>query len=392
MLLSKLNKQSNNHLLIGENGAGKSRLMAELAQEIAYSEPYANIITIANTIHNKFPTLRIKNYFRLPSNKINHVSDVMIDALSSKKSQFDNGKSFEILRRVLAYIGLNSKIEVSFKLLNSVDSLKKIDSLEYTKSIETYDISKVRAFLSKLPTAENAPGIWSSNEKNPRIQMVIDFEYPGIDLETEYLLSVLRLKYHLTKLKVLSDVKISLYKHGDKINLNEASSGELTLLTSLSWISMHIDKKAYILIDEPENSLHPKWQREYFKNINDLFYHYQPHIICATHAPIVISGAHSSESEVSIYRTIDGNIKKLADHHSKNIEEILSDVFQMITPESRYFSYLINKLINTALSNNINEAKLYEQLNDFKKITDDHKHLDIINSVPNIIKEIKKNG
>ncbi|MCO6618583.1 hypothetical protein KGY86_16975, partial [Enterobacter hormaechei] len=108
MFLPKLSKQSNNHLLIGENGAGKSRLMAALAQEIAYSEPYANIITIANTIHNKFPTLRIKNYFRLPSNKINHVSDVMIDALSSKKSQLDNGKSFETLRRVLAYIGFDS--------------------------------------------------------------------------------------------------------------------------------------------------------------------------------------------------------------------------------------------------------------------------------------------
>ncbi|WP_326493394.1 AAA family ATPase [Lelliottia sp. SL45] len=366
--------------------------MAELAQEIAYSEPYANIITIANTIHNKFPTLRIKNYFRLPSNKINHVSDVMIDALSSKRSQLDSGKSFEILRRVLAYIGFNSKIEVSFKLVNSTDSLKKINSLEYTRSLEIYDIMKVRSFLSRVPTIETAPGLWSSNEKNPKIQMVIDFEYPGIDLETEYLLSVLRLKYHLTKLKILSDVKISLYKHGEKINLNEASSGELTLLTSLSWISMHIDKKAYILIDEPENSLHPRWQREYFKNLNDLFYHYKPIIVCATHAPMVISGAHSSESKVSIYRTINGNIKKLADHHSKNIEEILTDVFQIITPESRYFSYLINKLINTALKNNIDEAELHEQLKKFKKITDDHKHLEIIDSIPNIIKEIKKNG
>lgn len=392
MLLPKLNKKSNNHLLIGENGAGKSRLLAELAQEIAYSEPYANIITIANTIHNKFPTLRIKNYFRLPSNKINHVSDLIIDALSSKKAQLDNGKSFEILRRVFAYIGFNSKIEVSFKLVNSMESFKKIESLEYTKSLEVYDILKVRSFLSRIPTIETASGIRSSSEKNQRIQVVVDFEYPVIDLETEYLLSVLRLKYHLTKLKVLSDIKVSLYKHGEKIDLNEASSGELTLLTSLSWISMHIDKKAYILIDEPENSLHPKWQREYFKNINDLFYHYKPNVICATHAPIVISGAHTSETKVSIYRTINGNIKMLADHHSKNIEEILTDVFQMITPESRYFSYLINKLINTALSKNINEAELYEQLEQFKKITDDRKHLDIIDSVPSIIKEIKKNG
>ncbi|MCO6618447.1 hypothetical protein KGY86_16270, partial [Enterobacter hormaechei] len=95
---------------------------------------------------------------------------------------------------------------------------------------------------------------------------------------------------------------------------------------------------------------------------------------------------------VSIYRTINGNIKKLADHHSKNIEEILTNVFQIITPESRYFSYLINKLINDTLSDNIDEAGLYYQLNEFKIITDDPKHLDIINSVPSIIKEIRKNG
>ncbi|WP_426719750.1 hypothetical protein [Enterobacter cloacae complex sp. 285F6] len=165
MFLPKLSKQSNNHLLIGENGAGKSRLMAALAQEIAYSEPYASIITIANTIHNKFPTLRIKNYFRLPSNKINHVSDVMIDALSSKKSQLDNGKSFETLRRVLAYIGFDSKIEVSFKILNSSDSFNKINSLEYTKSLNIYDISRVRAFLSKLPESKTIPGMWSHMKK-----------------------------------------------------------------------------------------------------------------------------------------------------------------------------------------------------------------------------------
>lgn len=391
-MLSRLHKRSGTHLLIGENGAGKSRMLAELSKEIAYSEPHSKIITIANTIHNKFPPLRIRNYFRLPSNKINHTSDVIIEALSTYAEWREGEKTLEFLRRALAYIGFDGKIEVSFKIHIDKDIIKKINSMEYVKSIEVEDILRVKKYILNLPFIEDVNGIQLGDVKSHRLKGEIDLDGYNIDFESEYLFSILRLKFHLNKLKIISDINVSLYKKGFCFNLNDASSGELTLLTTLSWISMHIDRDAYILIDEPENSLHPKWQREYFRHLNDLFYYYRPTFVCATHAPILVSGAYSSERDVYIYRTTNGEMKRIAATGSKNIEEVLTEVFQIITPESRYFSYLINKLINSALNNKLTKSEVNEQLEEFRNLTDDSKHLDIIDKIPELIREIQRNG
>ncbi|ELK2938326.1 hypothetical protein RU232_004852, partial [Escherichia coli] len=220
-MLSNLRKNSNIHLLIGENGAGKSRVLSEFTHEIVYSEPLAKIITIANTIHNKFPALRIKNYHRLPSNKINQTSNLLIEAITSSSSDDKNEMSLEFMRKILSYIGFDTMIEISFKLDADEDLSKKISSMEYTNSIDKYDIIKVKNFIYKFVSIANSGQLAFNDDDTSRLTRIINLESLPVDLESENLISLLRLKYHLNKLKIVGDIKIALFKSGYRFSLNE---------------------------------------------------------------------------------------------------------------------------------------------------------------------------
>lgn len=101
---------------------------------------------------------------------------------------------------------------------------------------------------------------------------------------------------------------MSLFRDYKEISLHQASSGELTLITSLIYISSVITRNAIILVDEPENSLHPKWQTEYVKNLLDLFYLYEPSIVIATHSALILNGAELNYENVNVYKGKDGKI------------------------------------------------------------------------------------
>ncbi|WP_165838477.1 AAA family ATPase [Pokkaliibacter plantistimulans] len=90
------------------------------------------------------------------------------------------------------------------------------------------------------------------------------------------------LESKLRRLGVLKSIDIFLRKNEQEIALNRASSGELSFITSVIYLSSVIDDRTIVLIDEPENSLHPSWQKEYLGKILDLFPYYQTNFVIAT--------------------------------------------------------------------------------------------------------------
>ncbi len=69
---------------------------------------------------------------------------------------------------------------------------------------------------------------------------------------------------------------VELYVKKDDLSLpiNKLSSGQLSLISTTFFIASYLRNGAVILIDEPENSLHPSWQRQYISNLKDLFPYY----------------------------------------------------------------------------------------------------------------------
>ncbi len=82
--------------------------------------------------------------------------------------------------------------------------------------------------------------------------------------------------------------------HGGEVDLLELSSGELSIISGLLGLAAHLTDDALVLIDEPENSLHPAWQLKYVEMLDAIVRHYAgAHYIIATHSPLIVSGAAS---------------------------------------------------------------------------------------------------
>lgn len=374
------------HFLIGENGVGKSLLLGKLSSEIAYQHPKESIIAIANTLQNKFPLLRIKNYFRLPSNKIRFAEEAILQAFIAYAKNRENHQIISLLRNTLGYIGYSEKIILSFKIKRQVDFKQLIYSMDYIKSVEDGEADKIYGFISSLIEKHDDQESYRSEYVKVTHEInLVDFIF---DYNSEAILTLLEHKYHLKKHKTVYDIKITISKDAGWLNLNDASSGELALLTTMAHISTYITHNAFILIDEPENSLHPRWQREYVNHLYNMFYQFEPKIILATHSPIIVSGAFESDLAPSIYEVRNAEIHHSHEARTTNVEEILLEVFQLLTPENRFFSFKVNKIINEYIIGKISDKQVYLQIDVLRELSSDKRQIKIIDSIPNIIKKI----
>ena len=126
----------------------------------------------------------------------------------------------------------------------------------------------------------------------------------------------------MKKLGILKGITLYLEKDGQEISLQNASSGELLLLSTLTFISSYIKRNSIILIDEPENSLHPKWQKDYISLLLKVLTDYFKddfkffNIACATHSPFILSDIPKEnviflekDKESGLCKNVSKNIK-----------------------------------------------------------------------------------
>ena len=114
----------------------------------------------------------------------------------------------------------------------------------------------------------------------------------------------------------------------EEFDINDLSSGEKQLFLRTLSIKMLEPKNSIILIDEPELSLHPKWQQrivEVYKNIGE-----NNQIIVATHSPHIL-GSVSNENIFILYRNENGKIEvrtgeELYSSYGQPVDRILKDI------------------------------------------------------------------
>jgi len=121
--------------------------------------------------------------------------------------------------------------------------------------------------------------------------------------------------------------------NGKKISINQLSSGEKQLFCQAAYLQKLNLQDSIILIDEPETSLHPTWQRNILKLYQNIGENNQ--IIVATHSPHIIASV-KPESLFVLYPNADtGKIEPInmakAHKHTKGVEpnRILQEVMGM---------------------------------------------------------------
>ena len=120
---------------------------------------------------------------------------------------------------------------------------------------------------------------------------------------------------------------------GDKFNINELSSGEKQLFLRTLAIKMLNPENSIILIDEPELSLHPKWQQRIVDVYRKIGKNNQ--IIIATHSPHIL-GSVKKENIMLLDKDDEGKIvvrtgDELYDSYGQPTDRVLKDIMGLET-------------------------------------------------------------
>lgn len=88
---------------------------------------------------------------------------------------------------------------------------------------------------------------------------------------------------------------------------NDLSSGQWQLINCLVNLALNVEDSSLVLVDEPENSLHPEWQREYIDLLKLTMSKVEScHVILATHSPLVAAGVPADEGSLLRLRHLAG--------------------------------------------------------------------------------------
>ncbi|WP_166898835.1 AAA family ATPase [Massilia sp. CCM 8734] len=155
----------------------------------------------------------------------------------------------------------------------------------------------------------------------------------------------------------------SLTRSGEKLSLSEFSSGQWHILSSLLFVSLAVEDDTLILIDEPENSLHPQWQREYLNLLAKAISSCDGvHVIVATHSPLVASSLPPDQAEViRLARTRFGsvNAKEVqAGPFGWTTDDILETVFGLSSTRSQLFAAAMDRALKLFAKGDRGNAEL----------------------------------
>lgn len=142
----------------------------------------------------------------------------------------------------------------------------------------------------------------------------------------------------------LMDVRLTKKNYG-AMSLKRASSGEQCLLVIMLGIAGHITDNSIILIDEPEISLHPRWQEEFIIMLTSTFSSYRGcQFLIATHSPQIISRLNAEGCYITSLS--DHRIYKASYFSNRSADYQLAELFDAPGIMNEYIARLAFSLLS----------------------------------------------
>ncbi len=331
-------------VIVGKNGEGKSRLLADIAKsftvEYAFKvdpadryliEPYhleydddSKVVAVSTSPFDKFPNAKSVfhkgvytnyRYVGMRGEGMYQASSAVSLIGSAAKGLIDKLLARESNHNLLAvFDSLNFSPVVDFVFkpgyirpsrdggkynpynIGSTDLSVELDRLNRDFEVQV-DERYYPILLSLNPVkfreVFNAiVKVQSLLTKRKAVELRVNFTGGSASLDGEiandsYIQAMLVLVN--VGLMRLIDLKLNKISYGE-MSLRRASSGEQCLLVLMLGVAGHITDGSIILIDEPEISLHPRWQEQFMMLLTTSFSAYKRcHFIVATHSPQVIA-------------------------------------------------------------------------------------------------------
>jgi predicted ATP-binding protein involved in virulence len=152
-------------------------------------------------------------------------------------------------------------------------------------------------------------------------------------------------------------------KKGKVFSIDDISTGEKTLLSKILYLYIQKIKNQVILIDEPELSLHPRWQNQVLKLYENFAKENNCQIIIATHSPHIIG---SAKNEYIRLLTEDGVIDNFSKSYGLEFSKILTDIMgvdMLRTPDvEKNIKFIKEKIYNNTFQNSIEFEQVWNKL------------------------------
>lgn len=355
-------------VLAGVNGSGKTTILEAIKDffnntNISYDEPEKSNIYL-NIFFEDFEKKQIEEAEKSSIDNYEHKLQDFFSALQSYEyNRKNNGeyysyliaKFFENPPKII-YVPAENKFE-------EIQTYSTTLSKKY-KFINTINSNVIRDIPSYIATRRN---YLATIEEDLTMKEITN----KVVNEINDIFNILELD---VKLKGFSkdERTMPIFENsaGEEFDINDLSSGEKQLFLRTLSIKMLEPDNSIILIDEPELSLHPKWQQrivEVYKKIGE-----NNQIIVATHSPHIL-GSVSNENIFILYRNENGKIDaktgdELYSSYGQSIDRVLKDIMGLKSVRTPKIDRDIQELRKLVDENKYETDEFIEKYNKLLKI------------------------
>lgn len=364
---SEMKLKNSFSILIGKNGTFKSTTLKNLANffrgsssakcvVVADGTP-SKVIAISSSLGDKFSvpnyfisssaqvqnTKKHSNYFYFGPRTRNGYSNLaqvrqLMSALEHVSKSQDAQPTIE---HIFKEIGFLPSIEFvfensrNFSEMNNKDTRKSIgDFIEREIQYNEMIFRRLDNILSRLEIDDPSKFryIWNLNRDESNYS----------DFLTMINLLIAKKKIRVSDLRLFRADQTS-------FSINDLSSGESSLLLKFLSLACVIENDSLVLIDEPENSLHPNWQITFLEQLKKTTSSLKGcHIVIATHSPHILSSFSTENGSVIALKCDKDNIIGNPIDYSTygwSVEKILLDIFDVATTRNFYFETKLRTLL-----------------------------------------------
>ncbi|UOQ47205.1 ATP-binding protein [Gracilibacillus caseinilyticus] len=284
-LSNSLYRNSINQLHRHEEYVGK-RYIEDLS--IRLSEQNRIILGLTNKDINKLISKKWNEVIEFEKTKLNQlIKDFFLSLVDI--SMIDNG--FPLTNNI-EIDEINNGLENLFVTAGYIerDDISSLNMIkEYTNSIEWS--KKTLETPNSNDNITEALKVMISYEKVEKLIQMYNEAHKEISKKKAQFDNLkMTLSKFLNKKVELEDGNLIFIKKGRILKYEDLSAGEKQLVALFVYTKLSADNESIVIIDEPELSLHIKWQRELIEALMDGENDKQ--FIISTHSPFIISNSH----------------------------------------------------------------------------------------------------
>ncbi|HGU6442966.1 TPA: AAA family ATPase [Citrobacter amalonaticus] len=302
-------------IFTGPNGSGKTRTLALMTDNYlenirCSSDEISRLICLSGTVLDKFPRHDHASY-----------------AYFGRRTNSNMFSEVAPYRRLVEYImsdcaDWEKRATLAKSLLESI-SLGHVIHFKFRRGRNTKDIV--------------------SQAISPNLDITIDLSQP-----------IHKQRSYKTRLKQLKENKVhvsgvSFTKGERKYDIADLSSGERSYALSILAVAFNVIDHSVVIFDEPENSLHPKWQQTVIRDMWMAMSKVSSgsKLIIATHSPLIVAGAKNRLTY--IFDLGSNSIWSQSELFGNTSDTILKEQFGLISPRSISFLSLVRKCLKAMI-------------------------------------------